>query len=89
MGNDFLNKARMAERLMIIKLVIDSGEFIKALKGELGKGVFGGEVVWVLLGFVALVCVWVYFCCCSGGCLCQGLQELGLCTVGKLGASRW
>jgi hypothetical protein len=30
-----------------------------------------------LLGFVALVCVWVYFGCCSVGCLCQGLQGVG------------
>jgi hypothetical protein len=31
----------------------------------------------VLLGFVALECVWVYFCCCSGECLCQGLNGVG------------
>jgi hypothetical protein len=37
--------------------------------------------VWMPLGFVTLVCVWVYFCCCSVGCLCQGLQGLGLCKV--------
>jgi hypothetical protein len=36
-----------------------------------------GEEVWRLLGFVALVCVWVYFHCYRGGCLCQGLQEAG------------
>jgi hypothetical protein len=34
-----------------------------------------------LLGFVALVCVWVYFCC-NVGCLCQGLQGLWLFKVG-------
>jgi hypothetical protein len=28
----------------------------------------------VLLGFVALLCVWMHFCCCSGRWLCQGLQ---------------
>jgi hypothetical protein len=32
-----------------------------------------GEKGGQLLGFVALVCVWVYFCC-HAGCLCQGLQ---------------
>jgi hypothetical protein len=36
------------------------------------------EKEWGLLGFLALVCVWVYFCCCSGGCLRQGLQEVGV-----------
>jgi hypothetical protein len=51
---------------------------------EIGKGstkrrdskrdVLVGEEVWGLLSFVALVHVWVYFCCCNGGCLCQGLQ---------------
>jgi hypothetical protein len=45
------------------------------------------EVVWGLLGFVALVHVWVYFCCSSGGFLCQGLPRLKLCTVGKIGCS--
>jgi hypothetical protein len=30
-----------------------------------------------LLGFGAHVCVCVLFCCCSGGCLCQGLQSAG------------
>jgi hypothetical protein len=29
-------------------------------------------------GFVALVCVWVYFLCCSVGFLCQGLQGFGV-----------
>jgi hypothetical protein len=46
-----------------------------------------GEAVWELLGFVVLVCVWVYTCCCSVGCLCQGLQGLGLCKVGVVGSS--
>jgi hypothetical protein len=31
-----------------------------------------------LLSFVALVCVWVYFGCCSEGCLCQGLNGAGV-----------
>jgi hypothetical protein len=30
------------------------------------------------------VCLGV-FCCCSGGCLCLGLQGLGLYTVGTVG----
>jgi hypothetical protein len=55
-----------------------------ALKG-VGKVVGGGGRVTRLLSFVALVCVWVYFCCCSGGCLCQGLFGLELCTVGTVG----
>jgi hypothetical protein len=44
----------------------------------------GGGIEWVsggnnvgAAGFVAFVCVWVYFCCCSIGCLCQGLQGVG------------
>jgi hypothetical protein len=36
-----------------------------------------GEEIWGLLGFVALVYVWVYLCNCSRGCLCQGLQQAG------------
>jgi hypothetical protein len=31
-----------------------------------------------MLGFVALVCVFLYFYCCTVGCLCQGLQEAGV-----------
>jgi hypothetical protein len=31
-----------------------------------------------LLGFVALVCVWVHFCYCSVGCFCQGLLVVGI-----------
>jgi hypothetical protein len=55
-----------------------------ALKGEEGGGVCewgkhcGG--CWV----VALMCVWVYFCCCSVGQLCRGLQ---LCKFGIVGWS--
>jgi hypothetical protein len=33
------------------------------------------------MGFVALVYVWVYFCC-HVGCLCQGFQGAGVCIVG-------
>jgi predicted RNA-binding protein with TRAM domain len=47
---------------MDIRLVIDVGELVKVtLKSGGRKG--DGEEVWGLLGFVALVCVWVYFCC--------------------------
>jgi hypothetical protein len=49
-----------------------------ALKRGLGKGGMGGGRGMGLLSFVALVCVWVYFCCCSGGCLCQGLNGAGV-----------
>jgi hypothetical protein len=49
---------------MVIRLVIDVGKSC----GWVGKE------VWEWLGFVALECVWVYFCYCSGGCLCQRLQ---------------
>jgi hypothetical protein len=62
---------------MVITLVIDFWELVKVtLKRGYGKGgKCVGEMVWELLGFVALVCVWVYFCCFSGKCFCQGLQE--------------
>jgi hypothetical protein len=52
-------------------------------KGGQGKGTVVMEVVCGLLGFVALLCVGVYFCC-SGGCLCQGCRGLELCTVGTV-----
>jgi hypothetical protein len=45
-----------------------------ALKGGAEKG---REEVSGLLGFMALVCVKVYFCCYSGRCLCQELQGAG------------
>jgi hypothetical protein len=60
--------------VMVIRLVIDFGELVKVplKKGE------GWEKEWVgglrgmgAVGLCALMCVWVYFCCCSGGCLCQ------------------
>jgi hypothetical protein len=41
-----------------------------ALKG-------GGEEVWGLLGFVAIVCIRLYFCFCSLRCLCHGFQGAG------------
>jgi hypothetical protein len=42
------------------------------------KGAWVGEEVWGLLGFVALMCVCMYFSCCCGGCLCQGLHGAGV-----------
>jgi hypothetical protein len=60
-----------------IRLIIDFGELVKVVLKK--------QEIWGLLGFVALVYVWVYFCCCIGGCLCQDLQESGVvysCTVG-------
>jgi hypothetical protein len=63
---------------MVIRLVIVFGELVKVtLNGDFGKEGWVREEVWRLLGFVAFVCVWVYFCCCSRMCLCQGLQGLG------------
>jgi hypothetical protein len=60
-----------------IMLVIYLVELVKeALEGEVQeKGWVGGGRGVVLLGFVALMCVWVHFCCCSVGCLCHRLQE--------------
>jgi hypothetical protein len=61
---------------MVISLVINLGELVKVVLKRRGGKRSGcvGEDVWGLLGFVALECVWVYFCCCSGGCVFQGLQ---------------
>jgi hypothetical protein len=70
----------MVIRLDIEIWVIGKGG-IKKGGGKKRSG-WVGEEVWVLLGFVALVCVWVYFCYCSGGSLCQGLQGLAFCMVG-------
>jgi hypothetical protein len=36
---------------------------------------------------VALMCVWVYFCCCSGGFFFRDCRGLGVCTVGTVGQS--
>jgi hypothetical protein len=75
---------------MIIRLVIDFWELVKvALKrGEAGKEVKR----WVdelrgmgLLCFVTLVCVWVYFCCYSGGCCVRDCRGLELCTLNTVG----
>jgi hypothetical protein len=38
-------------------------------------------------GFCGSCVYWVYFCCCSVGCFCQGLQVAGLSTVGAVGLS--
>jgi hypothetical protein len=62
---------------MVIRLVIDFGKLVKVVlkRRGVGKGWRdGGRGIVGLLDFVALVCVWVYFCCCSGGCLCWGFQ---------------
>jgi hypothetical protein len=66
----------MVIRLDIEIWIIDKG----ATKREFGKvvGVSMGEEVWELPGFVALGCVWVHFCCFSGGYLCQALQGAGV-----------
>jgi hypothetical protein len=54
-------------QVMVIKLVIN---FVELVKVMLKKGVgWVREVVWGMLGFVGLVCVWAYLCC-SGGCFC-------------------
>jgi hypothetical protein len=48
------------------------------------EGVRWGDI-WELLHLVAFVCAWVYFYCCSGVCLCQGLQGLGVYIVSTIG----
>jgi hypothetical protein len=45
-------------------------------------------VICGLLGFVAFVCNWVYFCCCSGGACIRDCRGLKVCTVGTV-ASQW
>jgi hypothetical protein len=68
---------------MVIRLVTEFRELLKLAWQGRKRGGLVWEEVWELLGFVTLVCVWVYFC--SGGCLCQGLQEARECTVGTVG----
>jgi hypothetical protein len=72
---------------MVIRLDIEIWEIGKGgtKRACRKRGGWVGEDIWRMLGFVALVCVWVYFCCYSGGCLCQKLQGLGSCTVGTVG----
>jgi hypothetical protein len=66
-------------RVMVNRLVIDFWELVKVvLKRGLGNGEVGRGRDMKLLCFVALVSVWVYFCCYSGGCLCLRLQGLGV-----------
>jgi hypothetical protein len=74
---------------MVIRLVIDFGEFIKMVlkRGEWEKGSWVGDEFWCLLGFVSLVCGWVYFLCCSGGCCVRDCRGLGFCIVGTVGCS--
>jgi hypothetical protein len=51
---------------MVIRLVMDFGELVKLpLIGVVGKVVVGTQQLLGLLGFIAFMCVWVYFCCCS------------------------
>jgi hypothetical protein len=71
---------------MVISLVIDYGELAKV---ALKKG--GWEKEWVgrlrvmrVAGFCD-VCVWGVYFCCSGGCLCQGLEGAEICAVGRVG----
>jgi hypothetical protein len=73
----YVNSGRWGE--VIIRLDMEIWEIgdggTKKRKWE--KGWLWQEV-WGLLGFVAFVHIWVYFCCCSGKCLCQGLQRAGI-----------
>jgi hypothetical protein len=73
--------------IMVIRLEIETGAIGKGGTKREGqkKKVCVGEVVWGLLGFVDLMCVGVYFQCGSGGCLCHGLQGVGVCTVCTVG----
>jgi hypothetical protein len=65
--------------VMVIRTVIDFGELVMVVQsGGWEKGDWVGEEMWELLGFMALVSVLMCFCCCSGRCLCQGLQGAGV-----------
>jgi hypothetical protein len=44
-----------------------------------------GKMVWGLLDFVALVCVWVYFCFVVEGAGVRDCRGIRLCTVGTVG----
>jgi hypothetical protein len=75
---------------MVIRLVIDFGELVKMALKKGREGVSEWVESWGLLGFMALVCVWVYFCCCSGGCLCREFQRAGVvCSWYSRLVSRW
>jgi hypothetical protein len=58
--------------LLDMEIVKDSTKL-----GDGRRGWWVDEEEWGLLCFVALMNVWVYFCC-HGGCLCQGLQGAGV-----------
>jgi hypothetical protein len=52
------------EGIMVIRLDIETWVIGKGgTKGGNGKKGGIGEEIWGLLSSVALVCVWVYFCC--------------------------
>jgi hypothetical protein len=56
-----------------------------SLKEEDGKGGVGGERGMRLLGFVALVCVWVYSVVVVEGDFVRDCRMLVLCTIGTVG----
>jgi hypothetical protein len=60
--------------IMAIRIELETGVIGK---GGQKKGEVSGEEIWGLLHFVTLMCFRVYFCCCSGGCMCQGLHGTG------------
>jgi hypothetical protein len=66
-----INSQHWGEGVIVIKLDIEIWVIGKdgTKKEGAGKGL-GGEEVRGLLGFVALVCVYMYLCCCSCECLC-------------------
>jgi hypothetical protein len=57
-----------------------------SLKGDAEKEGVEGRCMGLVV-FVALICVRVYFYCCSGGYLCQGLQRAGV--VNRRLVNRW
>jgi hypothetical protein len=61
--------------VMVIRLIIDFGEFVKVvLKRGVGIGLCGeGRVIGAAWFCGPCVCLGVFLLC-SGGCLCQGLQ---------------
>jgi hypothetical protein len=71
---------------MVIRLNMETWVIGKVgIKSGGGKGHgWVEEELWVLLGFVSLMCIWVYFYCCSGRCLCYGLQGYGVYTIGTV-----
>jgi hypothetical protein len=66
---------------MAVWLEIETGVIGKGgTKGGVERRGLGGRGKGLVV-FVALMGIWVYFLCCSGGCLRQGLQGAGVCTV--------